>query len=70
MTGSASAGVFNRYIFRGYEIGTNSAVIQPALSISYYGFSAAVWGTSTRTSTPRSPLSPTGPVRRAGTRPI
>jgi len=44
VTGSASLGVFNRYIFRGYELGSNSAVIQPALSISYYGFSAAFWG--------------------------
>jgi len=41
--GSASVGVFNRYIFRGYEIGTDSIVIQPVLSISYKGFSITHW---------------------------
>lgn len=43
VTGSASVGVFNRYIFRGYEIGSNSIVIQPALNISYKGFSIGFW---------------------------
>jgi len=43
IAGSASIGVFNRYIFRGYEIGSHSAVIQPALSNSYKGFSLALW---------------------------
>ncbi|MCX7794219.1 MAG: hypothetical protein N2257_07450 [Thermodesulfovibrionales bacterium] len=43
VTGSASIGVYNRYIFRGYEIGS-SAVVQPAVSISYKGFSATYWG--------------------------
>jgi hypothetical protein len=44
ITGSASAGIFNRYIFRGYELGTDSFVFQPALSFSCKGFSAAFWG--------------------------
>ena len=44
VTGNASAGIFNRYIFRGYELGTDSFVIQPALSVSYKGFSATFWG--------------------------
>ncbi len=44
VTGSASVGIFNRYIFRGYELSTNSVVIQPALSISYMGFTASFWG--------------------------
>lgn len=43
VTGSASVGVFNRYIFRGYEIGSDSIVIQPALNISYKGFSIGFW---------------------------
>ncbi len=43
VTGSASVGVFNRYIFRGYEIGSHSIVIQPALSVSYKGFSGSLW---------------------------
>lgn len=40
-TGSASVGIFNRYIFRGYELSTDSFVVQPALSVSFKGFSAA-----------------------------
>lgn len=44
VTGSASVGVFNRYIFRGYEIGHDSMVIQPAITISYKGFSGSLWG--------------------------
>jgi hypothetical protein len=43
-TGSVSAGVFNRYIFRGYELSAHSAVIQPAVTVSYKGFSASMWG--------------------------
>lgn len=44
ITGSASVGVFNKYILRGYELSRGSAVIQPALSVSYKGFTAAFWG--------------------------
>jgi hypothetical protein len=44
VTGSASIGVFNRYIFRGYELSADSIVIQPAINISYRGFSAGFWG--------------------------
>jgi hypothetical protein len=34
VTGSALVGIFNRYIFRGYELSSHSVVIQPALSVS------------------------------------
>lgn len=44
IAGTASAGVFNRYIFRGYELSSDSGVIQPTLSVSYRGFSATLWG--------------------------
>ena len=44
ITGSISTGIFNRYIFRGYEFGSKSAVIQPAVSVSYKGFSVSFWG--------------------------
>lgn len=44
VTGSASLGVYNRYIFRGYEIGQSGLVIQPSLSASYKGFSLTFWG--------------------------
>ncbi|MCX7821989.1 MAG: hypothetical protein N2260_00935 [Syntrophobacterales bacterium] len=41
---NASVGILNKYVFRGYEIGTDSAVIQPSLSVSYKGFSIGFWG--------------------------
>lgn len=44
VSGSASVGVFNRYVFRGYELSTNSFVIQPSVSVSYKFFSASFWG--------------------------
>lgn len=44
VTGSASVGVFNRYVFRGYELSRDSVIIQPALTASYKGFSASMWG--------------------------
>ncbi|MBA4349418.1 MAG: hypothetical protein C0415_05460 [Thermodesulfovibrio sp.] len=43
VTGSASLGAFNRYIFRGYELSSKSIVVQPAVSVSYKGFSAGFW---------------------------
>jgi hypothetical protein len=52
VTGSASVGVFNRYVFRGYELSSNSIVIQPAISISYKGFSAGFWGNIDSNQTP------------------
>lgn len=44
VTGSGSIGFYNRYIFRGYEIGTENFVAQPSLSVSYRGFTATFWG--------------------------
>lgn len=44
VSGSASVGVYNRYIFRGYELSTNSFVVQPAISVSYKGFTGSLWG--------------------------
>lgn len=43
VSGNASVAVLNRYIFRGYEIGSHSIVVQPALSIFYKGFSVTLW---------------------------
>lgn len=44
VTGSASVGVFNKYVFRGYEFSSKSVVVQPAVTVSYKGFSAGFWG--------------------------
>ncbi len=44
VTGTASVAFLNQYIFRGYQIGKDSLIIQPYLSGSYRGFSASFWG--------------------------
>jgi hypothetical protein len=44
VTGSGSVGVYNQYIFRGYEIGRSGLVVQPSLTAAYKGFSATLWG--------------------------
>ena len=44
VTGSASLGTLNRYIFRGYRLGRDSFVLEPAMSVTYRGFSATFWG--------------------------
>jgi hypothetical protein len=44
VTGTATIGVFSKYIFRGYELSKNSVVFQPGLTASYQGFSASFWG--------------------------
>jgi len=44
ITFGASVGIFNKYIFRGYELSKNSMVIQPFVSASFKGFEASVWG--------------------------
>jgi hypothetical protein len=43
VTGSATLGVFSKYIFRGYELSKNSVIFQPSLTASYNGFSASYW---------------------------
>lgn len=44
VTGAGLIGFYNKYIFRGYEIGTENFVAQPSLSASYKGFTATFWG--------------------------
>jgi hypothetical protein len=44
VSGSGSLGIYNQYIFRGYEIGRSGLVVQPSLAASYKGFSATLWG--------------------------
>jgi hypothetical protein len=41
---TGSIGFYNQYMFRGYQIGKDSLIIQPSLSASYRGFSASFWG--------------------------
>lgn len=44
VTGTASVGIFSKYIFRGYELSKGSIIFQPCLSASYEGFSVSLWG--------------------------
>ncbi len=43
LTFSSSTAVLNKYVFRGYEISSNSIVAQPSLTFSYDGFAATLW---------------------------
>lgn len=58
ITGSASIGIFNRYIVRGYEYGTGSIIVQPSVTAYYKGLSANLFAnidtkeTSTQAFTP------------------
>lgn len=43
-TASADVGVFDKYVWRGYELSDDSVVIQPSITISYKDFSFNLWG--------------------------
>ena len=43
-TASADVGIFDKYVWRGYELSDDSAVIQPSTTISYKDFSFNLWG--------------------------
>ena len=44
VTGEVAASAMTQYIWRGYELSRNSAVIQPSITIGYKGFTANLWG--------------------------
>ncbi len=39
-----SIGVYSQYIWRGFELSKDSAVIQPSMTIAYDGFAFNLWG--------------------------
>ena len=43
-TASVSFDILSQYIWRGFALSRNSAVIQPSVTIGYKGFSLNVWG--------------------------
>jgi hypothetical protein len=43
-TGDFTVSALNQYIWRGYEMSRNSAVIQPSMTMGYKGFSVNLWG--------------------------
>jgi hypothetical protein len=44
VTGEFAVSAMTQYIWRGYELSRNSAVIQPSITIGYKGFTANLWG--------------------------
>jgi hypothetical protein len=44
VTGSVTSAFLSQYVFRGYELSSQNLVIQPAITLSYYGFSLNLWG--------------------------
>lgn len=45
LEGDASVGVYNKYIWRGYNLGGNADyLIQPEINLSLSGFSLGIWG--------------------------
>ena len=44
VTGQVDLSVMSAYIWRGYEQTRDSTVVQPAVTVSYKGFSVNVWG--------------------------
>ncbi|MHB9075443.1 MAG: TorF family putative porin [Desulfobaccales bacterium] len=43
-TASFGVDVFSQYIWRGFALSRNSAVLQPSLTVGYKGFSVNIWG--------------------------
>jgi len=43
-TASLGVDIFSQYIWRGFALSRNSAVLQPSLTGSYKGFSVNIWG--------------------------
>ena len=44
ITGEFAVSAMTQYIWRGYELSRNSAVIQPSITLGYKGFTANLWG--------------------------
>ena len=44
-TASAGVDVLSQYVWRGFALSRNSAVLQPSVTVGYKGFSVNVWGT-------------------------
>ena len=43
-TATIGADILSQYIFRGYALSRDSAVIQPSVTVGYKGFSLNIWG--------------------------
>ena len=65
VNGFAAAGVFNKYVFRGYELSDRSAVIQPSFGMDYRGFSLSLWGNIDTNEHPTQSFTPDRPGKRS-----
>ncbi len=65
VTGSISLLGANRYIFRGAELSSHSAVLQPSVTINYKGFSANIWGNLDTDQTPTQGFAPSNPGQKS-----
>jgi hypothetical protein len=65
VTGVVAVGGFNRYVFRGYEFSSHSAVLQPSAGISYRGFSFCFWGNIDTDEHPTQSFIPDRPGRKS-----
>ncbi|MEO5360900.1 MAG: hypothetical protein H7843_10710 [Nitrospirota bacterium] len=60
-TATIAIALLNKYVSRGYVYSTHSMVIQPALTFTYMGFGANIWGnldtreTATQSTVPENP---------------
>lgn len=65
ITGGLSGGVFNQYVFRGYELSSDSLVIQPSITLSYGGFSVNYWGNLDTHENPTQSFNPDRPNKKS-----
>lgn len=65
VAGGAGVAVFNKYVFRGYELSDKSVVLQPNLGINYKGFSASFWGNIDSDEHPTQSFIPDRPGRKS-----
>jgi len=65
ISGSFSTGLYNKYVFRGYEISDDSLVIQPSLTLNYKNFSVSLWGNINTSEHPTQSFTPDRPGKKS-----
>ncbi len=65
ISGFAGVGVFNKYVFRGYEFSDRSIVIQPSLGMGYRDFSLTFWGNMDTKEHPTQSFTPDRPGKKS-----
>ena len=65
ISGSFSSGLYNKYVFRGYEMSDDSLVIQPSLTLNYKNFSVNLWGNIDTSEHPTQSFTPDRPGKKS-----